>query len=93
MFRTRYILADMVCEGLHVKAEFDGLTGRLRILSGREVWAEWFPPHSWFAIASVAGGTGWGTSPSEADLRLVISDFASRQYQEPRGDSWRPTAE
>ncbi|SOE80657.1 hypothetical protein SAMN05446927_3898 [Caballeronia arationis] len=35
-------------------------------------------PHSWFAIACVAGRSGWGTRLTESDLQLVINDFASR---------------
>ncbi|RKT22874.1 hypothetical protein B0G69_6370 [Paraburkholderia sp. RAU2J] len=79
MFRAKYIMADAMVDGRTLKAEFDEHTGRLRILYGNDVWAEWFPPNSWFAIASVAGPSSWGTRPTEADLQLVINDFASRQ--------------
>lgn len=84
MFRTKYVRADAAFGEHTIKAEFDAHTGRLRILSGSDVWAEWFPPHSWFAIASVAGRSSWGTSPTEADLQLVINDFASRRQLVPR---------
>ncbi|REE17738.1 hypothetical protein B0G71_0702 [Paraburkholderia sp. BL27I4N3] len=78
MLKNNCILAAATMEGRTIKAEFDSHTGRLRILDGKKVQAEWFPPHSWFAIASVAGRKSWGTKPSEADLQLVVDDFASR---------------
>lgn len=78
MFRSNFILASAVLAARIIKAEFDMHTGRLRIFDGTTVMAEWFPPHSWFVIASVAGRSSWGTSPTEADLQLVIEDFAAR---------------
>lgn len=61
--------------GMAMSAEFHRDTGRLRILEDSVVIAEWFPPHSWFAIASVAGYSTWGTRPNEKDLALVLDDF------------------
>lgn len=61
--------------GMSMSAEFHRDTGRLRILEGSVVIAEWFPPHSWFAIASVAGYSTWGTRPNERDLAAVLDDF------------------
>jgi hypothetical protein len=58
-----------------MSAEFHRDTGRLRIFDGAVVIAEWFFPHSWFAIASVAGYSTWGTRPNEQDLALVLDDF------------------
>ncbi len=55
--------------------EFTRDTGRLRILENGNVIAEWFPPNSWFAIASVAGRSSWGTRPAERDLGLLLDDF------------------
>ncbi|NMM04581.1 hypothetical protein HHL24_42975 [Paraburkholderia sp. RP-4-7] len=51
--------------------------GRLRIIAGITVRAEWFPPLSWFAIASVAGYSRWGTGPDELDLLRLIESFVS----------------
>jgi hypothetical protein len=75
MFRTDRVTASATIDGLTVIAEYDVSTGRLRIVKGREIYAEWLPPHSWVEIASVAGSDGWGTRPTESDLRLVIDDL------------------
>lgn len=56
-------------------AEFLRDTGRLRIVDKGAVVAEWFPPHSWFAIASVAGYSTWGTRPNEHDLDRLLDNF------------------
>jgi hypothetical protein len=69
------VLASKFFDGLPMSAEFHRDTGRLRILEGESVLAEWFPPHSWFAIASVAGYSTWGTRPSEHDLALLLDDY------------------
>nr|WKF60793.1 hypothetical protein HUO10_005315 [Paraburkholderia busanensis] len=81
MFRNHCITASVELEKRTIAAEFDLHTGRLRIFDGKEVWAEWFPPHSWMTIASVAGRSSWGTRPTHADLQRVIDNFASRQQQ------------
>jgi hypothetical protein len=70
------VLASKHVDGMPMSAEFHRDTGRLRILDGGVVLAEWFPPHSWFAIASVAGYSTWGTRPSEQDLARLLDDFA-----------------
>jgi hypothetical protein len=72
MVKNCFVVANAVRAGHVMTAEFDLHTGRLRILDGVKVQAEWLPPHSWFAIASVAGRSHWGTKPTEADLRLVL---------------------
>jgi hypothetical protein len=66
-------------DGMSISAKFNRDTGRLRIVEGSNVVAELFPPHSWFAIASVAGYSTWGTRPNEHDLGLVLDDFVLRQ--------------
>jgi len=37
---------------------------------------EWFPPHSWIAIASVAGARNWGTRPSADELMALLENQA-----------------
>jgi hypothetical protein len=56
-------------------AEFYRDTGRLRILVNGSILVEWFPPHSWFAIASVAGRSSWGTRPNSHDLSQFLDDY------------------
>ncbi|MFM0009122.1 hypothetical protein [Paraburkholderia sediminicola] len=75
MFRSAPVVASKTVDGEKIHAEFLSDTGRLRIIGGVTVRAEWFPPHSWFAIASVAGYSRWGTRPDEADLLRLIEDF------------------
>ncbi|WP_168787688.1 hypothetical protein [Paraburkholderia aromaticivorans] len=75
MFRTTPVIASKIVGGENIHAEFLSDTGRLRILGGAIVRAEWFPPHSWFAIASVAGYSRWGNRPDETDLLRLIDDF------------------
>ncbi len=72
---SKPVRASRQIDGMSMSAEFNRDTGRLRILDGGTVIAEWFPPHSWFAIASVAGYSTWGTRPNEKDLAMVIEDF------------------
>lgn len=79
MFKDRYVRADALWDGRKITAEFDAVTGRLRILFGKDVGAVWFPPNSWFAIASVASQSNWGTCPTPADLQLVIDEYTSGQ--------------
>jgi hypothetical protein len=38
---------------------------------------EWFPPQSWFTIASVAGARDWGTRPSKDELEAVLEEQMS----------------
>ena len=75
MFESAPITASKVVDGETVRAEYVCDTGRLRIIGERTVHAEWFPPHSWFAIASSSGHSRWGTRPDEADLLLLIDNF------------------
>jgi hypothetical protein len=63
-----------------MSAEFHIDTGRLRILEAGRLRVELFPPHSWFAIASVAGNSRWGTRPRERDLQLVLENFIMQRF-------------
>jgi hypothetical protein len=65
--------------GVVLHAEFQRDTGRLRILEGEVVIVERWPPHSWFAIASIAGHSTSGPRPSQKDLSLLLDDYKSRQ--------------
>jgi hypothetical protein len=75
MFRSAPVVACKIVGGEEIQAEFLCDTGRLRIVAGAIVRAEWFPPHSWFSIASVSGHSRWGTHPDEADLLRLIDNF------------------
>jgi len=67
-----------ICVTVHAKngqsmsAEYSVLTGQLCLRQNGVMLQEWFPPHSWFAIASVAGASRWGTQPSADDLHALI---------------------
>jgi hypothetical protein len=78
MMLTKSIRATRRNDTTLTCAEFMPDTGRLRILRNDLVVAEWFPPHSWFEIASVAGYSAWGTRPNERDLALLLEGFESR---------------
>ncbi len=56
-------------------AEFYRDTGRLRIVVNGSILVEWFPPYSWFAIASVGGRSSWGTRPTSNDLSRLLDDY------------------
>ncbi|MBN3759626.1 hypothetical protein [Burkholderia sp. Ac-20365] len=58
--------------GKSMSAEYSELTGQLCLRQNGVMVQEWFPPHSWFAIASVAGASRWGTQPSAEDLHALI---------------------
>jgi hypothetical protein len=58
--------------GKSMSAEYSELTGQLCLRRDGVMVQEWFPPHSWFAIASVAGASSWGTQPSADDLHALI---------------------
>ncbi|PRY00103.1 hypothetical protein B0G81_6651 [Paraburkholderia sp. BL6665CI2N2] len=75
MLRSTPVVASKTVGDEEIHAEFLSDTGRLRIIGGATVRAEWFPPHSWFAIASVAGYSRWGTRPDETDLLRLIENF------------------
>ncbi|AMV47341.1 hypothetical protein [Paraburkholderia caribensis] len=59
-------------DGKSMSAEYSELTGQLCLRQDGVMVQEWFPPHSWFAIASVAGASSWGTQPSADDLHALI---------------------
>jgi hypothetical protein len=75
MLRSTPVIASKTVGGERIHAEFLFDTGRLRIIDGITVRAEWFPPHSWFIIASVSGHSRWGTRPDELDLVRLIENF------------------
>jgi hypothetical protein len=53
-------------------AEYSEQTGQLCLRQDGTLLREWFPPHSWIAIASVAGARHWGTRPSDDDLLALL---------------------
>jgi hypothetical protein len=59
-------------DGTLISAEYSELTGQLCLRQDGAVLREWFPPHSWIAIASVAGARHWGTRPTDEDLRALL---------------------
>jgi hypothetical protein len=63
--------SDLMC------AEFYRQTGRLCITRNGMLVREWFPPQSWFTIASVAGARDWGTRPSKDELEAVLEEQMS----------------
>ena len=66
--------------GKSMSAEYSELTGQLCLRQDGVMVQEWFPPHSWFAIASVAGASSWGTQPSADDLHALIrNELMARQ--------------
>jgi hypothetical protein len=54
-------------DGTIISAEYSEQTGQLCLRQDGTVLREWFPPHSWIAIASVAG-----TRPSDEDLHALL---------------------
>jgi hypothetical protein len=76
MHDSMSVTACKTVDGETVSAEFLCDTGRLRIVGGDTLRLEWFPPHSWIAIASVSGNSRWGTRPDEEDLLLLIDNVA-----------------
>jgi hypothetical protein len=78
--KAKAITASIDMPGGAVSAEFHIDTGRLRILERGLLRVELFPPQSWFAVASVAGNSRWGTRPREADLRLVVESFILQRF-------------
>lgn len=76
--RNRTVTAQF--DNVEMCAEYSEETGRLRILRILRDGAllhEWFPPNSWFAIASVAGARNWGTQPDESELRALLASEVS----------------
>jgi len=62
--------------GKQMSAEFSDQTGQLCIRQDGMLVREWFPPHSWIAIASVAGARNWGTRPSADELMALLENQA-----------------
>lgn len=60
--------------GTLICAEYSELTGQLSLRQDGALLREWFPPHSWMAIASAAGAHHWGTRPSDDDLRALLKN-------------------
>ena len=77
MQRTRHLLVTVRLNGTELCADYCGQTGRLRILLGKAVVREWFPPNSWIAVASVAGARNWGTRPDSDELQTLLKSQAS----------------
>ncbi|WP_114809978.1 hypothetical protein [Paraburkholderia kururiensis] len=73
--RNRTVTA--LFDNVEMCAEYSEETGRLRILRDGALLHEWFPPNSWFAIASVAGARNWGTQPDESELRALLDSEMS----------------
>jgi hypothetical protein len=63
---TAHIDGTLIC------AEYSEQTGQLCLRQNGTLLREWFPPHSWMAIASVAGARHWGTRPSDDDLLALL---------------------
>jgi hypothetical protein len=59
-------------DGAQICAEYSELTGQLCLRQDGTLVREWFPPHSWMAIASVAGARHWGTRPSDDELIALL---------------------
>jgi len=67
---TRRVTARV--DGVLICAEYSEQTGQLCLRQDGALLREWFPPHSWMAIASVAGARHWGTRPSDDDLLALV---------------------
>ena len=63
---TAHVDGSLIC------AEYSEQTGQLCLRQDGTLLREWFPPHSWMAIASVAGARHWGTRPSDDDLLALL---------------------
>jgi hypothetical protein len=74
MLRTCESRVTAELEDVLICAEYSEETGRLRILQNGVLVREWFPPNSWFAIASVAGARNWGTRPNLDELRALLKN-------------------
>ena len=72
------VFASRVVGSTKLRAEFSRDTGRLRIMRNGHVTVECFPPNSWFAIATVASYSAYGTRPNEQDLSLLLDDIYLR---------------
>ncbi len=77
---SKGICVTVQTNGRSMSAEYSELTGQLCLRQNGAMVQEWFPPHSWFAIASVAGASSWGTQPSAEDLHALIrNELMSRR--------------
>ncbi|MDE1181583.1 hypothetical protein [Paraburkholderia sp.] len=65
-----------VLYGKTLSAEYSDLTGQLCVRHDGVVIREWFPPHSWIAIASAAGARNWGTRPDDEELLALLQNEA-----------------
>ncbi|MGF6772180.1 hypothetical protein P3T18_004668 [Paraburkholderia sp. GAS199] len=61
-------------DGVAVCTEYSEQTGQLCLRQDGMVLREWFPPHSWIAIASAAGARRWGTRPTDEDLMALLQN-------------------
>jgi hypothetical protein len=66
----RRVMAQV--DGVLICAEYSEQTGQLCLRQDGTLLREWFPPHSWMAIASVAGARHWGTRPTDDDLLALL---------------------
>jgi hypothetical protein len=83
MFDLRIVASKRYREVV-MEAEFCRDTGRLRIVENGAIVAEWFAPHSWFAIASVGSFSSGGCRPNTADLLRLLDKH--RAYQTATAD-------
>ncbi|ALE54781.1 hypothetical protein SCB29_12045 [Paraburkholderia sp. SIMBA_055] len=72
MVRTDPRRVSAQIDGMLVCAEYSEQTGQLCLRQNGALVREWFPPHSWMAIASVAGARHWGTRPTDDDLIALL---------------------
>jgi hypothetical protein len=78
--KTQAVRAVARVNGREISADFQLLTGRLRVNEGPKVIEELGPPDSWMALASLNHRDGWGTRPTAANLlkflveRYVVTD-------------------
>lgn len=61
--------------GGEVVVDYQRDSGRLRIVEHGKVTHQWYPPDSWFAIATASARSRWGTVPDEQDLLLVLDNL------------------
>jgi hypothetical protein len=72
MLRNDPRRVTMQLDGAQICAEYSELTGQLCLRQDGTLLREWFPPHSWMAIASVAGASHWGTRPTDGELLALL---------------------
>lgn len=74
MLRSDIRRVSTSVDGMQFSAEYSEQTGQLCLRHDGVLLREWFPPHSWMAIASVAGARHWGTRPSDDDLVALLQN-------------------